>query len=1327
LFLESLEDRSVPTVVYNYAVSADTIFWVPGNSAGHQANQVQTGPISYNPSVLNSTTVYLDFWGTSWTEQNTAPLANDAKAIIQSKFFSLLSDYGFHGTISWGGYTIDNTETSDGNTGDPQNGQNLTTELQNLLNGKLATDPNLPTSGWLRPQDQKPQDSPIYIVVYDNGNTGNNSFANYTSSLVMNQINMGDQGGSADLFTDLLSHEVAERVSAGDETGIEMNATNAHTDGEFQDAQISDNEPDDGNYMYRLNGPGGQLVQAYWSLTYNGFVIPDGNSQVLYLNPHWSSNPLAFLGTSDLIINGGQQSSSGDTITLGDDSLGGVSVTLDNQLFQFDFGRITNIFITTSSGSSAVNFLATPSGTSTYINDLGNDSVVLGSTFGNQGLGTGYMGLIQGSVAVAAAGDIGEPLSTHLYLDDSGDQFAQYVTMSDGVIYYGTAAPVYFNPSDASTGGVTYVAIYGGSGGNTFSVDNTSKLYSDTFLSTGNGNDSVNVFATQGGLYDYNPGGNDVTNVGQGYTGNVNGFVEVYGSGSTSLYISDYSETIGRTVTMNDYSLQGLGAGGINWVASSSATGGVTYLEVDGGDGGNTFNVNTTSVLYTETLLNTGAANDTVNIYATQGGLDVYNPGGFDITNVGLGNMGSINGFVDAYGLGTTSLNLGDGSDTVARTVTMNDGSITGLGGGTGTISWTPTSTSTGGVAYLTVSGSTAGSTYNINNTSNIFGGTSLYTGAGNDTVNVAATKGSASTGGLYTFNLGGADSFNVGQGSVANINGIVSIVGFGSTSLTVDDHLNSTSRTATLAGDQLSGLGNAGTITYTSAVTAVTIDGPSVASTYDIQDTSAGTSVTVNGGVGRDAFNLGSGNSLDGIQGALTVNGGSGGANGLNANDSSSGSGQSYTLSNTTLSRSGIAPITYGSLATMNITGSGNDSLTLLTPVPLTVATSFSGGSGTNTLQGADASNLWTINGANSGRLDNVFFSNFQQLIGGNTTDTFQFTKTTASESSINGGAAGGTNKLDYSVLGSSFPVMVNLATSSAPLISGGFSNINVVAGSSDTANTLTAANTTNQWTINGNGADTVNTFTFAGMSHLVGGTGVDSFAFSSAGGKVLGINGGGAPAGQGDWLNYSALASSNTVTVNLATGSATNVNSGAAGAVTNIQNVIGSGTGTDILTGNSKGNILIGGSGANTLTGGSGGSLLIGGSGHGSVTGGASSDILIAGTTTYNATTTVGQNALMSILAELQSTDTFAQKVSDIINGNKSGGGSDLNGSNKLTWGGTNPTVKASAGAFTLSGDSSAATTADWYFANASSTITDFNDDGGKDEHNNNTIGVF
>jgi hypothetical protein len=1350
-----LEDRLVPTVVYNSVFGGDSIFWVPGNSAGEPANQVQTGPISNNPSVLNSTTVYLDFWGDSWNETNAGALASAAQSIIQSKFFSQLSDYGFHGTVSYGGYTIDNTHTSDGSTsGDPQNGVNTTTEIQNLLNGKLDTDPNLPTSSWLRPPDGRAQDSPIYIVVYDNGTFGVNSVQHYTSSLVMNQIFIGDQGNNADRFTDTFSHEMAERISAGDMTGIEMNASTEITS-EYQDSQISDNEPDDFNYTYRINGLNGQLVQAYWSLAYNAFVIPDGNTQAIYLNPIWTTGTMpgfnpprtgpVYTRQASLFISGGQLANPDDTITLDETGAGGVSVNQNGEVFQFAPGQISGTLLTTDQAFSTVNVLATLAGTSTYIENQGHDTVVIGTSNGNVGNGAGYLGNIQGQVYVADNGDPGEPGSTVLYVDDSGDPWGQSVQMDSGQIYYGNAAVINYVSNHFSTNDVTELLVYGGYGGNTFNVQDTSELAYGNWINTGTGNDTVNVYGTSGWLEVNNPGGSDALNLGLGETTSLFGTVYAYGAGSTRLDVDDSKDTVTRTVTMNDGSLFGLGSGGIYWSPSSSPTGGVDYVYVAGSDGANTFNVNNTSNLYDGTFLDTVIGDSYVNVYATQGSLDVYNPGGYSDVDVGMGNMGSINGSVDVYGPGDTQLVLDDSSDSTARTVTMNDGSVTGLGGGTGSIYWMPTSSAndTGGVFSLSINGSGGGSTYNVDNTSNLSYGTYLSTGTSNDVVNVYAT---GSAGGLYVINQGGDDSVEVGLGSVGNINGTVYSYGSGATTLIVDDSHDSTSRTPTLATSpyaynlgELTGLGNAGTVQYGSGVTALTIDGPSQGSTYDLQSMPSGTPVTVNGGAGHDTFDLGttatlfngnSGTYLSGVQSALTINGG-GGTNTLNASDSLN-SAQAYTLSSTQLAGSDFATITYAALSAIHVTGGGSDSLSLLSPVP-TVATTFNGGTGSNTLIGANVRNLWTISGADSGKVDSVAFSNFQDLVGGATSNTFKFTSRTASVVAINGaGSVGDTNKLDYSALGSTFLVSVNLATGSAPLISDVFANINAVAGSTDTANSLTAADTTNRWTISGNdagsvNAGTVNVFAFSAIGHLVGGTGVDTFAFSNANAKVLSINGGGAPAGQGDWLSYAALPSTSTVTVNLATGSATNVNSAAAGAVTNIQNVIGSATGTNILIGDSQGNILIGGSGANTLTGGSGGSLLIGGSGHGTITGGASTDILIAGTTTYSAQTATGQDALMSILAELHSADTFAQKVSDLIHGYGVDGGSHLNGNNDLIWGGSHSTVKASTGAFTLAGDAAASSAADWFFANAASSVSDFNDDGVKDEHNNNSLGVF
>ena len=122
--------------------------------------------------------------------------------------------------------------------------------------------------------------------------------------------------------------------------------------------------------------------------------------------------------------------------------------------------------------------------------------------------------------------------------------------------------------------------------------------------------------------------------------------------------------------------------------------------------------------------------------------------------------------------------------------------------------------------------------------------------------------------------------------------------------------------------------------------------------------------------------------------------------------------------------------------------------------------------------------------------------------------------------------------------------------------------------------------------------------------------------------------------------------------MTVNLQTGAATAVAHG----LSNIQNVHGS-NGGSTLTGDSQGNILIGGTGNDAITGGTGVSILIGDQGGDHITGGSGGDILIGDATSYDAMTTANESALMSILAEWQSADSYANRFSDINTGTGSG----------------------------------------------------------------------
>jgi acrosin len=662
-----------------------------------------------------------------------------------------------------------------------------------------------------------------------------------------------------------------------------------------------------------------------------------------------------------------------------------------------------------------------------------------------------------------------------------------------------------WSATSSSTGGVTYLDIKGPAAGSTYNINDTSNFYYYTFLSTGAGSDTVNVNGTTGFIYVYNGGGQDYVYVGKGTLAGVNGSVDVYGAGSTYLYVYDYSDLNSHTATLTNGSLSGLSTGTIYYSPTSASTGGVTFLDIFGSSAGSTYKVNSTATLYYWTDLNTGGGSDTVNVNGTTGFIYVYNSGGQDYVYVGNGTLASINGSVDVYGPGSTYLYVYDYNDLTSRTATLTGSSLTGMS--TGTILWTPTSSSTGGVTFLDIFGSSAGSTYNVTTTPGFYYWTDLNTGVGNDVTNIKATGS-----GIYVNNGGGADKVVVGSqapltagGNVAGIGGFVDAYGAGTIALTVDDSGDSTGRSATLTSSSLSGLAPA-TIYYGSNVTSFTING-----------------------------------------------------------------------------------------------GTGNDSLTVSNMSTTTLVTWAAGG-GTNTLVGPNATNAWSITTPNAGKL-----------------------------------------------------------------------NTNL---------------------------------TFKSVANLVGGTGVDVFKFSGTG-KISGaINGGGAPAGQGDWLDYSSV--TYAVTVNLATGAASST-----GGVSNIQNVHGGNHG-NTLTGSSQGNILIGGLGAGTITGGSGRSILIADKGSAHIFGGSGGDILIGDFTTFDTMTTTHELALMSILDEWQSSDSYATRFHDINTG--TGGG--LNGKNKLNWGTTVKDGAAPDAALKLTAAASSQAL-DWFFLDSNDTKVNYE----TGEHVNNT----
>ena len=134
-----------------------------------------------------------------------------------------------------------------------------------------------------------------------------------------------------------------------------------------------------------------------------------------------------------------------------------------------------------------------------------------------------------------------------------------------------------------------------------------------------------------------------------------------------------------------------------------------------------------------------------------------------------------------------------------------------------------------------------------------------------------------------------------------------------------------------------------------------------------------------------------------------------------------------------------------------------------------------FLGGSGSNTITGANTVNTWVTTATNSGTINgSITFSQFATLVGGSLADTFDFTSG-FTVASVNGGAG---------------------------------------------SNTIKGPNTFNVWNITSNNQGTVAGIAFSNIGSLVGGTGLDDFVFADQVGLTGSIDGGG-PA-LGNLLDY-------------------------------------------------------------------------------------------------------------------------------------------------------------------------------------------------------------
>jgi hypothetical protein len=253
------------------------------------------------------------------------------------------------------------------------------------------------------------------------------------------------------------------------------------------------------------------------------------------------------------------------------------------------------------------------------------------------------------------------------------------------------------------------------------------------------------------------------------------------------------------------------------------------------------------------------------------------------------------------------------------------------------------------------------------------FDGTSdlfeLLTGNGPDTVNVrgtsATTDASVSTG-------GGDDTINVGSSSntLDPIQGLVYVyAGGGFDTLNVNDQGSTTRHTYTITSTYVQ---RSFMVIYYNSIESLHVHRgptggpggpPDDEDVFNVQSTRPDTDVQLD--IGSGTVNIGNeNNSLDDIQGSLTVNGQ--GTVDVHLYDQGTFAGKTYALSSDGLTRSGAAPIMLDVTGSLELDGATGGNLIDVQSVPTDLPTTVNAGAGDDLIRmrGGPIQSPLTING---------------------------------------------------------------------------------------------------------------------------------------------------------------------------------------------------------------------------------------------------------------------------------------------------------------------------------------------------------------------------
>ena len=400
-----------------------------------------------------------------------------------------------------------------------------------------------------------------------------------------------------------------------------------------------------------------------------------------------------------------------------------------------------------------------------------------------------------------------------------------------------------------------------------------------------------------------------------------------------------------------------------------------------------------------------------------------------------------------------------------------------------------------------------------------------------------------------------------------ANITGGADADSFSLSSGTLSGALNGGAGTDTLIGDNTA---NTWTISAADAGSATGVgsfaDIENLTGNADTDDFAFGPagslSGVVDGSTGTDSVNYSA------VAGAVTVVMGAAGFSnietfvGNNSNSTLVGANTVNAWTITGINDGTINSTTFTDFN--NLTGGTSDDTFALSGGSISGV--IDGGLGTDTLIGDIGANTWDIIGANSGAVSGVSgFSDIENLTGNSGNDDFIFAVGGTLSGTINGAA--GADSVSYAAK----PGAVSVDLSDAS-----FSSIETFIGN-DTDSTLISINTSNTWNITGINDGTVGITSFIDFNNLQGNNGTDDFILSTGGSITGNITGG---AGNDSVQGYDTGATWNITSVDVG-------NLSAVAGFSGIETLLG-GNGVDTFVfanGSSFSGIINGGAGSDTV----------------------------------------------------------------------------------------------------------------------------------------------